>query len=148
MQSFVILQTTVAAAEELSAALWEQPGIVGIEELPADGGDCFAVDPAHAFARFDDRARYEAWLRTEQFRGGNLVLLKVYLAAGVTLPARFPIVGAGVVEPRDCLAAMRAQHHGRVIGKFWVGPPWETPPVGKLPVIIDPGMALGIGLPL
>ena len=145
MQSFVLIQTTVAAAEELSAALWEQAGILGIEELPADGGDLFAVDTAHQFVRFDDRARYEAWLRTEAFRSGDAILLKVYLAEGTSLPAKFTIIGRGTVEPRDYLATMRAQHHGRLIGKFWVGPPWETPPAGLVPVIVEPGMAFGLG---
>jgi len=145
MQSFVLIQTTVAAAEELSAQLWEQPGILGIEELPVDGSDIFTVDPAHQFVRFDDRARYEAWLQTEAFRSGESILLKVYLAEGATLPAHFTIVGSGTVEPRDYLAAMRVQHHGRVIDKFWVGPPWETPPSSLLPVIIEPGMAFGLG---
>ena len=145
MQSFVLIQTTVAAAEELSAQLWEQPGILGIEELPADGSDIFSVDSAHQFVRFDDRVQYEAWLRTDAFQSGANILLKVYLAEGTTLPSRFMIVGRGTVEPSDYLAAMREQHHGRVIGQFWVGPPWETPPAGKLPVIIEPGMAFGIG---
>ena len=145
MQSFVLIQTTVAAAEDLSAQLWEQPGILGIEELPADGADFFKVDPAHQFVRFDERARYEAWLRTDAFQSGVSILLKVYLADGATLPAQFVSVGRGTVEPSDYLAAMRAQHHGRVVGKFWVGPPWETPAAGKLPVIIEPGMAFGLG---
>ena len=184
MQSFVLIQTTVAAAEELSAELWEQPGILGIEELPADGSDIFTVDSAHQFVRFDDRPRYEAWLRTEAFQSGESILLKVYFAEGAAsvfanliesgkwngrlarsfsksseangrdatifqprsnLPAKFTIVGSGPVEPRDYLAALRAQHHGRVIDKFWVGPPWEKPSAGKLPVIIEPGMAFGLG---
>ena len=145
MQSFVLIQTAVGEAEELSAQLWEQPGILGIEELPADGADFFKVDPAHQFVRFDDRARYDAWLRTEAFQNGTSILLKVYLAEGAVLPARFDIVGNGTVEPSDYLAAMRDQHHGRVIGKFWVGPPWESPLAGKLPVIIEPGMAFGLG---
>ena len=145
MQSFVLIQTTSTAAEELSAALWELPGILGIEELPAGGGDLFPVDTAHQFARFDDRTRYEAWLRTEAFRRGAGLLLKVYLADGATVPSQFAISGRGTVEPRDYLAAMRAQHHGRVIGRFWVGPPWETPVKRKVPVIIEPGMAFGLG---
>ena len=142
MQSFVLIQTTATAAEELSAAIWEQPGILGIEELPADGG-AFPI-AGHDFVRFDARQEYEAWVRTEAFRTGDL-LLKVYLADGVTLPAQFTVIGSGVVEPRDYLAAMRAQHHGRVIGQFWVGPPWETPPAGPVPVIVEPGMAFGLG---
>jgi len=142
MQSFVLIQTTGAAAEELSAVIWEQPGVLGIEELPADGG-AFPIT-GHDFVRFDARQEYENWLRTEQFRSGDL-LLKVYLSAGAKLPTQFKIIGSGTVEPQDYLATMREQHHGRAIGKFWVGPPWETPPEDKVPVLIEPGMAFGLG---
>ncbi len=86
MQSFVLIPTTGAAAEELSASIWEQPGVLGIEELTADGG-AFPI-AGHDFVRFDARQEYENWLRTEQFRSGDL-LLKVYLAAGAKLPAQF-----------------------------------------------------------
>jgi len=41
--------------------------------------------------------------------------------------------------------AWRAFHHGVVVGGLWVGPPWEEPPAGTLPVVIDPGRAFGTG---
>jgi ribosomal protein L11 methyltransferase len=31
------------------------------------------------------------------------------------------------------------------VGRLWVGPPWESPPAGLVPVIIDPGRAFGTG---
>jgi ribosomal protein L11 methyltransferase len=31
------------------------------------------------------------------------------------------------------------------IGPLWVGPPWETPPVDALAVVVDPGRAFGTG---
>lgn len=31
------------------------------------------------------------------------------------------------------------------IGELWVGPPWEAPPAGAVPVVIDPGRAFGTG---
>jgi ribosomal protein L11 methyltransferase len=36
-------------------------------------------------------------------------------------------------------------HHGVVVGRFWVGPPWEQPPAGFEAIVIDPGRAFGTG---
>jgi ribosomal protein L11 methyltransferase len=41
--------------------------------------------------------------------------------------------------------AWRAFHHGVVVGRFWVGPPWEEAPAGAEPIVIDPGRAFGTG---
>jgi ribosomal protein L11 methyltransferase len=41
--------------------------------------------------------------------------------------------------------AWRDFHHGVVVGRFWVGPPWEEPPAGSEPIVIDPGRAFGTG---
>src|SRR5205085_141938 len=32
-----------------------------------------------------------------------------------------------------------------VVGRFWVGPPWEQAPEGVEPIVIDPGRAFGTG---
>ncbi len=39
----------------------------------------------------------------------------------------------------------RSFHHGTVIGRFWVGPPWEEAPAGAEAIVIDPGRAFGTG---
>src|SRR4051794_4347255 len=39
----------------------------------------------------------------------------------------------------------RAFHRPVEIGDLWVGPPWERPAPGLLPVVIDPGQAFGTG---
>jgi ribosomal protein L11 methyltransferase len=39
----------------------------------------------------------------------------------------------------------RGFHHGVVVGRFWIGPPWEKPPAGVGAVVIDPGRAFGTG---
>jgi ribosomal protein L11 methyltransferase len=39
----------------------------------------------------------------------------------------------------------REFHHGVVVGRFWVGPPWEEPPAGIETIVIDPGRAFGTG---
>ena len=36
-------------------------------------------------------------------------------------------------------------HHGVVVGRFWVGPPWEEAPAGVEAIVIDPGRAFGTG---
>jgi len=32
-----------------------------------------------------------------------------------------------------------------IVGSLWIGPPWEQPPGGLTPVVIDPGRAFGTG---
>jgi ribosomal protein L11 methyltransferase len=39
----------------------------------------------------------------------------------------------------------RAFHHPVRVGPLWVGPPWEEPEAGAIPVVIDPGRAFGTG---
>jgi ribosomal protein L11 methyltransferase len=43
--------------------------------------------------------------------------------------------------------AWREFHHGVVLGRFWVGPPWERAqaPAGAEVIAIDPGRAFGTG---
>ena len=60
-----------------------------------------------------------------------------------------PPIGFDVVEADDVADgwehAWRAFHHGVVVGRLWVGPPWEEPPAGAVPVVVDPGRAFGTG---
>jgi ribosomal protein L11 methyltransferase len=41
--------------------------------------------------------------------------------------------------------AWREFHHGVVVGRLWVGPPWEQPAAGVQSVVVDPGRAFGTG---
>jgi ribosomal protein L11 methyltransferase len=41
--------------------------------------------------------------------------------------------------------AWRGFHRGVVVGRLWVGPPWEEAPAGLVQVVIDPGRAFGTG---
>jgi ribosomal protein L11 methyltransferase len=56
--------------------------------------------------------------------------------------AEEPPVGFDVVETGDVPDGWedgwRSFHHGIQVGRFWVGPPWET-------IVIDPGRAFGTG---
>jgi ribosomal protein L11 methyltransferase len=60
-----------------------------------------------------------------------------------------PPLGFDVVEVEDVDEgwedAWRSFHHGVRVGRCWVGPPWEEPPVDAIPVVIDPGRAFGTG---
>ena len=60
------------------------------------------------------------------------------------LRASFTAVRSELVEP-GWEDNWRAFHRPVEIGKLWVGPPWEEPPQGLLPVVIDPGGAFGTG---
>jgi ribosomal protein L11 methyltransferase len=39
----------------------------------------------------------------------------------------------------------RAFHRPVRVGRLWIGPPWETPPIDALAVVVDPGRAFGTG---
>jgi len=60
-----------------------------------------------------------------------------------------PPVGFDMIEAEDVRDgwedAWKDFHHGVAIGRLWVGPPWESPPTGLIPVVIDPGRAFGTG---
>jgi ribosomal protein L11 methyltransferase len=59
-------------------------------------------------------------------------------------PLGFDLVEAGEV-PEGWEDAWRDFHHGVRVGRLWIGPPWEEPPAGTIPVVIDPGRAFGTG---
>ena len=58
-------------------------------------------------------------------------------------------IGFDVIETDDVTEgwedAWRSFHHGVVVGRLWVGPPWEEPAPGLIPVVVDPGRAFGTG---
>jgi ribosomal protein L11 methyltransferase len=56
---------------------------------------------------------------------------------------RFDVSSDAVAEGWD--DAWRSFHHGVVVRRLWVGPPWESPPAGVEPIVIDPGRAFGTG---
>ena len=59
------------------------------------------------------------------------------------LRARFEAVSENVADGWE--DAWRAFHHGIVVGRFWVGPPWEERPGDAEAIVIDPGRAFGTG---
>jgi ribosomal protein L11 methyltransferase len=59
-------------------------------------------------------------------------------------PLGFDVVETGAVQD-GWEDRWRDFHHGVVVGRFWVGPPWEEPPAGVEPIVIDPGRAFGTG---
>jgi ribosomal protein L11 methyltransferase len=66
-------------------------------------------------------------------------------AAGLAgLHVHFDQVEVAPVHP-DWEDEWRRFHVPVVIGPMWVGPPWQEPQPGSLPVLIDPGRAFGTG---
>ena len=59
-------------------------------------------------------------------------------------PLGFDVVAEEEV-PEGWEDAWRAFHRGIAVGRLWVGPPWEEPRPGLLPIVIDPGRAFGTG---
>jgi len=65
-------------------------------------------------------------------------------AGAERLRARF---GDALVEPvPDGWESEWMRFHRPVeVGSLWIGPPWERPMPGLVPVVIDPGLAFGTG---
>lgn len=59
------------------------------------------------------------------------------------LQERFAVASEEVADGWE--DGWRAFHHGIVVGRFWVGPPWEDAPPGAETIVIDPGRAFGTG---
>jgi len=59
-------------------------------------------------------------------------------------PLGFDVVETGDVAD-DWEGRWREFHHGALVGRFWVGPPWEEAPPGAETIVIDPGRAFGTG---
>jgi len=77
---------------------------------------------------------------------GDEVELAVYVAEDRLPPLRrlFPELRTEAV-PDDWEHAWRRFHRPVVVGRLWIGPPWEAPAPGLSPVVIDPGRAFGTG---
>ena len=57
-----------------------------------------------------------------------------------------PFPGAWEKLPdEDWLAAWKRDLKPVVAGRFWVGAPWHAPEAGRIPIVIEPGMAFGTG---
>ena len=59
------------------------------------------------------------------------------------LRERFDVTSEEVAEGWE--DTWRTFPHGVVVGRFWVGPPWEDAPAGVEAIVIDPGRAFGTG---
>jgi ribosomal protein L11 methyltransferase len=65
-------------------------------------------------------------------------------AGAERLRARFDEVRVEVVPDGWETEWMRF-HRPVEVGSLWIGPPWEEPTPGLVPVVIDPGLAFGTG---
>jgi ribosomal protein L11 methyltransferase len=81
----------------------------------------------------------------EQADGDSTELTAFTDEAGAErLRARF---GEALVErvPEGWEEEWRRFHRPVEVGSLWIGPPWEGPTAGSLPIVIDPGRAFGTG---
>jgi ribosomal protein L11 methyltransferase len=65
-------------------------------------------------------------------------------AGAERLRARFNEVRVEVV-PHGWETEWMRFHRPVEVGSLWIGPPWEEPTPGLVPVVIDPGLAFGTG---
>ncbi len=80
----------------------------------------------------------------EEVERADVVELAAYGQAAERVEAAFP--DAAISEIEDGWEDRWREFHRPIrIGALWIGPPWESPPPGALPVIVDPGRAFGTG---
>lgn len=160
MTGFLLLKVPTPAADELAAEIGNRGGCGGIEELPDASAGHFPIDPQFNVVEFGtETARaFDQWLADEKFRSGEFVLLKIYAAVPDAAAweewvsdffrdyPTYECVGRDLVPDQDYTASYRDSVRGHEVGQtLWVGPPWVTPPVDKIPIVIEPGMAFGSG---
>ncbi len=160
MYAYLLIRVAAIEVDDVSALIWNQPGITGMEEMPTDGTPWFGVDPEFRWVESGTAlaGRFAEYLGAEQFRGEDQILLRVCVSVATRVEwedwlTRFrqahpqlEIRGQGMLPDEDYVAAYRRQVHGSVIGRrLWVGPPWEPAPRDRLSVVIDPGSAFGTG---
>jgi ribosomal protein L11 methyltransferase len=77
--------------------------------------------------------------------GGGEIELAAYTTCGGE--ERLRALGPVSATPVDAGwgDAWKRFHRPVRVGPLWVGPPWETPDSGSIPVVIDPGRAFGTG---
>jgi ribosomal protein L11 methyltransferase len=82
----------------------------------------------------------------EEVDHGDSVELAAYVRGDGEQALR-ELFGEVVSEPvaEDWHERWRSFHRSVRVGPLWVGPPWERPPDGSVPVVIDPGRAFGTG---
>jgi ribosomal protein L11 methyltransferase len=82
----------------------------------------------------------------EESVGGELTELVAFTdeAGAGRLRARFGDVRVEPV-PDGWESEWMRFHRPVEVGSLWIGPPWEEPTPGLVPVVIDPGLAFGTG---
>ncbi len=155
----VWIQLRADSFEAVCDTIWQQPGVLGIEELPADASAHVVPERFHV-VEFGTplAAEFETWLRHDADRTSDRLKVKVSIEAEDESRVRswcdalrggHPDIAVTCLEmaaPRDYAAESRQLHIGHCIGnRLWVGPPWIQPPADRIPVIIEPGMAFGAG---
>jgi ribosomal protein L11 methyltransferase len=116
----------------------DEPGVLLRARLTAqDGAEAEETLRARAAEAFP------AGFEEERDEAGRLVVAG-YGAAPLRLPDGLGSWTVDVVEA-GWETRWRAFHHGAPVGRLWVGPPWERPGPGLVPVVIDPGRAFGTG---
>ena len=81
----------------------------------------------------------------ESERGGGEIELAAYTTRG--RDERLHVLGPVSATPveQGWEEAWKRFHRPVRVGPLWVGPPWETPDAGSVPVVVDPGRAFGTG---
>jgi ribosomal protein L11 methyltransferase len=129
-------------------------------ELPNENSMTFSPGEGFEVLEFGSDAAKKCleWMENDFDRGEENRYLRLYFSAelqpsldGVlaelkNLDESARLISLKEEEDVDYQAEFRKNFRGSSVGKnYWVGPTWESPPAGRRPVFIEPGMAFGTG---
>jgi ribosomal protein L11 methyltransferase len=135
-------------------------GFQGILELPDENSTTFSPGKGFEVLEFGSDAAKKCfdWIENDFGRMAGPRFLRLYFQSA-SQPRLDALIQELHAVDRDCKiisfkeeenvdyqAEFRKSFRGTQVGKrFWVGPTWESPPEGRQPIFIEPGMAFGTG---
>jgi ribosomal protein L11 methyltransferase len=164
MKTFAIqIRIPARVADEVSNLIWQEKGILGIQELPDNGKRLFEAARGFEVLEFGTAAAEKCaeWLEKDRYRANANLLLEVHFEAekfsqtqskawlkGLEVHSKFPLEFCSFreLDPVNYLEEYRKSVKGQNVGKnLWVGPPWDKAPAGKKVFFVEPALAFGTG---
>jgi ribosomal protein L11 methyltransferase len=149
------LELAAQDADRFSDWLWEQEGLLGVQESPV-GAALFSPGQDDVL-EFGSKAakRFAKWLQREAYRGQERIWILSFWDSGRTLHPNFlesspvPATWVSCVElpVEDYAETYRQGVKATELlnGRVWIGPPWLPQPDSEFSFVVEPGLGFGTG---